>query len=169
MMYTVEMGSSGMIYIYTYIQSFMKISTGIESTLRFCLRNLKVCNAGITDGRNLWCMLLKWAEVAWYMYQIDDNWFRHLSNITVITVTIWEAVKLALLVDGLYELCRWDGFMRHDIKTKFYDDWYRRSSNIKVLPQKSEGLYCWYYWLEGFINYTVDMGSDALIYIPNFI
>jgi hypothetical protein len=29
---------------------------------------------------------------------------------------------------------------RHDKRTKFHEDWYRRSSNIKVLPQKFENL-----------------------------
>jgi hypothetical protein len=71
-------------------------------------------------------------------------------------------LKSALLIDGLYELCRWDGFMRRFMQT-------RRSSNIKALPQKSERLYCWYDWLEGFMNYAGDMGSGALIYIPDFI
>jgi hypothetical protein len=30
--------------------------------------------------------------------------------------------------------------MWHDIRTKFHKDWYRRSSSIKVLPQKFERL-----------------------------
>jgi hypothetical protein len=47
--YTVEMASCGMIYI----RSFVKTGTGIQAILRFCLRNLRGCNVGITDGRNL--------------------------------------------------------------------------------------------------------------------
>jgi hypothetical protein len=43
---------------------------------------------------------------------------------------------LVLLAEGIYEVLRWDGFMRHDIRTKFHEDWYRRLSNVKVLPQK---------------------------------
>jgi hypothetical protein len=43
---------------------------------------------------------------------------------------------LVLLIEGIYEVRRWDGFMWHDIHTKFHKDWYRHSSNIKVLPQK---------------------------------
>jgi hypothetical protein len=34
--------------------------------------------------------------------------------------------------------------MWHDILTKFHEDWFRRSSNIKVQPQKferMEGIY----------------------------
>jgi hypothetical protein len=33
-----------------------------------------------------------------------------------------------------------DCFVQQDVHTKFHEDWYRRSSNIKVLPQKSERL-----------------------------
>jgi hypothetical protein len=31
------------------VPSFMKIGTGVQATLRFCLRNLRGCNVGITD------------------------------------------------------------------------------------------------------------------------
>jgi hypothetical protein len=32
---------------------FMKIGTGVQAVLRFCLRNLRGCNVGITDGKDL--------------------------------------------------------------------------------------------------------------------
>jgi hypothetical protein len=48
-MYAVEMGSSGMIYI----RSFIMIGTGIQAILRFCLSNVNVCNVGITDQWDL--------------------------------------------------------------------------------------------------------------------
>jgi uncharacterized protein YraI len=60
MTYAIEMASCGMIYF----PSIMKIATGLQATLRFCLRNLKGCNVGITDGRDLRSVLLRWAEVA---------------------------------------------------------------------------------------------------------
>jgi hypothetical protein len=47
--YAVEMAFCGMIYI----PSFMKIGTGVQAILRFCLRRLRGCNVGITDGRDL--------------------------------------------------------------------------------------------------------------------
>jgi hypothetical protein len=47
--YTVQMALFGMVYI----QSFMKTGAGVQTTFRFCHRNLIGCNAGITDGRNL--------------------------------------------------------------------------------------------------------------------
>jgi hypothetical protein len=42
------------IYIYIYISDFMTIGVGIQATLRFCLRSLRGCSVGITDGRDLW-------------------------------------------------------------------------------------------------------------------
>jgi hypothetical protein len=47
MMYSIEIDSFGMIYL----ASFVKIGTGIQAILRFCLRNLKGSNVGITDRR----------------------------------------------------------------------------------------------------------------------
>jgi hypothetical protein len=47
--YGIEMASCDMIYIL----SVMKIEAGVEPILRFCLRNLKGGNVGITDWRNL--------------------------------------------------------------------------------------------------------------------
>jgi hypothetical protein len=49
MIYAIQMTSDGM----TYIPSFVKIYTGIKAVLRFCLRNLRGCNIGITDGKDL--------------------------------------------------------------------------------------------------------------------
>jgi hypothetical protein len=72
--------------------------------------------------------------------KFHDDRFRHLSNTTVITATIGEAIILVLLIEGIYEVRHWIGFMRYDILTKFHEDWYRRSSNIKDLPQKFERL-----------------------------
>jgi hypothetical protein len=43
------MGSGDMIYI----PCLVKIGAGFEGILRFSLSNLKSCNVGITDGRNL--------------------------------------------------------------------------------------------------------------------
>jgi hypothetical protein len=49
MKYVVEMGSGGMMYLL----GFMKIGVGIQAILGVCLRNLRGCNVGITDGRDL--------------------------------------------------------------------------------------------------------------------
>jgi hypothetical protein len=54
------MGSDGMIYM----PSFMKIGIDVEGILRFSFSNLKYCNVGITDGRDLCSAPLKWAQVA---------------------------------------------------------------------------------------------------------
>jgi hypothetical protein len=47
--YAVEMASRGMIHV----PCFMKTDTGVQAILRVCLRNLRGCSAGITDGRDL--------------------------------------------------------------------------------------------------------------------
>jgi hypothetical protein len=36
-----------------YVQSSMKIGTGVQAISRFRLSNLKVCNIGIINGREL--------------------------------------------------------------------------------------------------------------------
>jgi hypothetical protein len=41
-----------------------------------------------------------------------------------------------LLIGGIYDVHHSDGFIWHDILTKFYEDWYEHSSNIKILSQK---------------------------------
>jgi hypothetical protein len=48
-MYAIKMASCGMIYI----SSFMNIGTGVQAILRFCFRNLRGYNVGITGGRDL--------------------------------------------------------------------------------------------------------------------
>jgi hypothetical protein len=143
-----KMGSGGMLYS----PSVIKIGINVQALLRFCLSNLKCCNIGIIDRRDLLCTPLKWAQVAWYNTTFQDDRYRHLNNIIVITSKILEAVMLVLLIKRIYEVRRWDGSMWHDTHTKFHEDWYRHSSNIKVLPQKFERLYCWYYRFEGFMN-----------------
>jgi uncharacterized protein YraI len=49
MKYTVEMVSGAMVYI----SNFMKIGSGIQVILRFCLSNLRGCNVGITGDMDL--------------------------------------------------------------------------------------------------------------------
>jgi hypothetical protein len=48
MMYAVEMATGKIC-----IPSIMKIGTGVQAILRFCISNLRGCNFGITDGRDL--------------------------------------------------------------------------------------------------------------------
>jgi hypothetical protein len=59
---------------------------------------------------------------------------------------------MVLLRDGIYDVRCSDDFMWHDILMKFHKDWYRHSSNNKVLPQQSEWLKCWYYSWIGIIS-----------------
>jgi hypothetical protein len=48
-MHAIEMASCGVMYL----TSFVKIGTGVQGVLRFCFRNMKACNDGITDGQDL--------------------------------------------------------------------------------------------------------------------
>jgi uncharacterized protein YraI len=63
MKYVVEMGSSGTIYI----PNFMRIGTGVQAILRFCLSNFRGCNVGISDGRDLRNTPLKLAQMPSYI------------------------------------------------------------------------------------------------------
>jgi hypothetical protein len=49
----------------TYVPNFMKTGTGFQALSRVCPRNLRGCNVGITDGRDLCCTPLRWLHVAW--------------------------------------------------------------------------------------------------------
>jgi hypothetical protein len=39
--------------MWIYLQSVMKIGTGVQAILRFCLNNLRGCNIDIMNGRDL--------------------------------------------------------------------------------------------------------------------
>jgi hypothetical protein len=43
----------------------------------------------------------------------------------------WDVVILVLLIEGSYVIRYWDGFMWHDIPTKFHENLCRCSSDIK--------------------------------------
>jgi hypothetical protein len=47
---------------------------------------------------------------------------------------------LVLLIAGIYESHHLYGFIWHDERTNFHEDWYSRSSNIKGLSQKFGGI-----------------------------
>jgi hypothetical protein len=49
MLYAVEVASRGMIYLPCFIET----GRGVQAILRFCLKNLRGCDVGITDGRDL--------------------------------------------------------------------------------------------------------------------
>jgi hypothetical protein len=36
-----------------YIPSFMKLGKGFQGIIRVCLSNMRGCNVGITDGKDL--------------------------------------------------------------------------------------------------------------------
>jgi hypothetical protein len=57
MMCAVKMASCGMIHV----RRFMKTGTGVKAI--FCLRNLRGCTVGITDGMDFLITPLRWAQV----------------------------------------------------------------------------------------------------------
>jgi hypothetical protein len=57
MKYIFEMPTRGMIYI----QSLIKIDTGVQAILTFGFSSLRACNVGITDEMGF--MKLRWAQV----------------------------------------------------------------------------------------------------------
>jgi hypothetical protein len=71
--------------------------------------------------------------MAWYTYQIDENWFGQSDNIKVITATICDATVLVLLMGMIYEVHRWDGTWPHDTDIKFHEDWLGNSDNVKAI------------------------------------
>jgi hypothetical protein len=42
-----------------FLPTFMKIGAGVQTILRFCPRNLRGSNAGVTDGKELWSAPLR--------------------------------------------------------------------------------------------------------------
>jgi hypothetical protein len=49
---------------------------------------------------------------------------------------IWELAVLVLLIWVIYKVNPWDGFGLHDMFTKFHEDCFRNSANIKGVPSK---------------------------------
>jgi hypothetical protein len=64
----IEIVSGGMIY--SYIPNPVKTCTGVLAILRVWFSNMKGCNIGVTNGRDLWRTSLKWTQVATYKYQV---------------------------------------------------------------------------------------------------
>jgi hypothetical protein len=64
MEYAAETASCGT----AYIPSLMKIGIGVQKILRICLRNMRGCNAGNTDGRDLCRKALRWLQVMLVLY-----------------------------------------------------------------------------------------------------
>jgi hypothetical protein len=53
---------------------------------------------------------MKLPHMAWFIYQVHSDRFKHSSNIEVITATISGASVLVLLMGGgggTYEVCLW--------------------------------------------------------------
>jgi hypothetical protein len=87
----------------------------------------------------LGCLLVTMCWVWRSLAQLDsakchDDRLRHLSNIKVITSTIWKTPVLVLLMRGIYEERILDGHSRHDIPvhTKYHDDWFKHLNKFAI-------------------------------------
>jgi hypothetical protein len=66
----------------------------------------------------------------------------------------------------IYEICQSNGFMWHDTQTKFYEDWYRRSSNIELITSTIMEAAVLALLMGGiFMKYAVEILSDGIIYV----
>jgi hypothetical protein len=144
------------------ISSGIRVIKGITSIIWKTIE-LVLLRRGIYDVRH-------WDGLRWHdiRTKFHDDWFKHLSIFAVNTATVWDTIMLVLLIEGIYEVRHWSGFVWRDMHSRFYEDCYRLSSNIKVLPQRFEWLWCWYYWSKGFLKCPFEMGSGGLINIRSF-
>jgi hypothetical protein len=116
------MASCGMIYVL----SFMKIGTCVQEILRFCLRNLKGYNVGITDRLNL-CSMPSYVTIYVPSFMKTGTGVQEYKGFAS---EIWKPEMLVLLIDWTYAVRRWDAFVFHHKRTKFHGDLYRLSINI---------------------------------------
>jgi hypothetical protein len=42
-----------------------------QAILKFYMNNFRGCNVVVSDGKDLWCGPLRWAQVAWYTHQVS--------------------------------------------------------------------------------------------------
>jgi uncharacterized membrane protein len=81
----------------------------------YYLHSLRGCSVGITTGKDLGCVPLRWAHLTWHTRtKFQDDRFRNSSNIKGITSTIWDAVDLMLLMRDIYDLRHWDRLRWHE-------------------------------------------------------
>jgi hypothetical protein len=57
----------------------------------------------------------------------------YMHNEVNTTIQYGMAAVLVLLMGVIYEIHCWDGLRWHDKHTKFHEDWYWHSGNIKVI------------------------------------
>jgi hypothetical protein len=55
----------------------MKIGTGVQAILGFCLRNLRGCNVDITDGRDFRIAALRWVRCLDIHTKFHKDLFSH--------------------------------------------------------------------------------------------
>jgi hypothetical protein len=113
-----------------------------------------ICGAAVVIllvllAKNLCCIPSRWTQMPWWLVQQSRQYLGHYFN-------HFRGYPVGITHDrDLWCMpLRWPQVARYR-HTKFHEDWYRRSSSIKVLSQKFERLWYWYYWWQGFMNYVL--------------
>jgi hypothetical protein len=143
-----------------FVQIFMKIFRAI---LRLCFRNLRGCNAGNSDVRDLWRTLLRFLHVAWWKLTGVQGILRFFpSNLNGCNVGL-------LLMEMNYEVYRWDRLRWHDTNTKFHDDWLRNLRNIIVNTATIWEAVILELLIEKTYGVHLIMVLSCMMYVPSFM
>jgi hypothetical protein len=149
-----------LIVYFRFIATWMSDTISRNKSL-VCVRN--EANKTIQFGR-LHCWYFWWEWFIKYTIEMASGGMLYIPSLMTIVSGI--PVILRVLRQQFESLQCWHywrkGFMMYAIemasvawyiRTKFHEDWHRRSNNIKVCLRN--------YWWEGFMNYAVEMGSSA--------
>jgi hypothetical protein len=69
----------------------------------------------------------------------------------------------------IYEVCHLDGLRWHDIHTRIHDNWFRHSSNIKVVTLTISEAALLVLLMGGIYEVAIEVASCGMIYIPSFM
>jgi hypothetical protein len=90
-----------------YVPISWKIDPSVQSILRFCLRNLRSFNVGITNAGNLWLYVVQMASYGKIYLTSFMKISRGFQTILTLASAIWKTAILILLMRG---------FMKHAVE-----------------------------------------------------
>jgi hypothetical protein len=70
---------------------------------------------------------------------------------------------------GTYEEWHWDGLRWHDIRTKFHDDWFRHSSNVKLITSVVWEAALLVLLMGRIYEVRFEMASCDMLCVPSFM
>jgi hypothetical protein len=100
------------------------------------IKQYRECSIGVSDGKHLWCMQLRWPHMAWHMLvhtKFHDHLVRNSNDIKVSTST-WHATE-----ESDFLLCS-DDHWWHDIHANLMIIGSDIHVILMVLPQKFKRL-----------------------------